>query len=151
VEPVTPEAGRPVRALAAFAAVIAEPGETAEARLTVPARAFARFDETVRAWVWPPGEFAVRIGRSSADLRLSVRVKSLFFRTDRPYRGREGLVPSWYSQHPVTGGHCSPVKPARHNRAAAPTNGWHSLPILIGRTALSLVSGVVCAGCKQRV
>jgi beta-glucosidase len=98
VEPVTSEAGRPVRALAAFAAVIAEPGETAEVRLTVPARAFARFDETVRAWVWPPGEFAVRIGRSSADLRLSVRVKSLFFRTDRPYRGREGLVPSGCKQ-----------------------------------------------------
>jgi len=81
VEPVTPEAGRPVRALAAFATVAAEPGEITEVRLTVPARAFARYDETVRTWVWPPGEFAVRIGRSSADLRLSVRVKSLFFRT----------------------------------------------------------------------
>ncbi len=32
---------------------------------------------------WPPGEFAVRVGRSSVDLRLSVRVKSLFFRTDQ--------------------------------------------------------------------
>ena len=43
----------------------------------LPARAFARYDETAGAWVWPPGEFAVRVGRSSADLRLSVRVKSL--------------------------------------------------------------------------
>jgi beta-glucosidase len=59
--------------------VTAEPGETAELRLTVPARAFARYDEPARAWVWPPGEFAVRIGRSSADLRVSVRVKALFF------------------------------------------------------------------------
>jgi beta-glucosidase len=84
VEPATAEAGRPVRTLAAFAAATAEPGETAEVRLAVPARAFARYDETARAWVWPPGDFAVRIGRSSADLRLSVRVKSLFFRTDRP-------------------------------------------------------------------
>jgi hypothetical protein len=50
----------------------------------VPARAFARYDEMAGAWVWPPGEFAVRVGRSSADLRLSVRVKSLFFRTDQP-------------------------------------------------------------------
>jgi beta-glucosidase len=83
VEPVTAEAGRPVRTLAAFAAASAEPGETAEVTLTVPARAFARYDETARAWVWPPGEFAVRVGRSSADLRLSVLVKSLF-RTDRP-------------------------------------------------------------------
>jgi beta-glucosidase len=79
VEPVTAEAGRPVRTLAAFAAASAEPGQTAEVRLTVPARAFARYDETAGAWVWPPGEFAVRVGRSSADLRLSVRVKSLFF------------------------------------------------------------------------
>ena len=83
VEPVTAEAGRPVRTLAAFAAATAEPGEAAEVRLTVPARAFARYDETAGAWVWPPGEFAVRVGRSSADLRLSVRVKSLFFRTDQ--------------------------------------------------------------------
>jgi|HubBroStandDraft_1064217.scaffolds.fasta_scaffold00551_2 beta-glucosidase len=87
VEPATAEADRPVRTLAAFAAATAGPGETAEVRLTVPARAFARYDETARAWIWPPGEFAVRIGRSSADLLLSVRVKSLFFRTDRPHRG----------------------------------------------------------------
>ena len=82
VEPVTAEAGRPVRTLAAFAAATAEAGESAEVRLTVPARAFARYDETARAWTWPPGEFAVRVGRSSADLRLSVRVKSLFVRTE---------------------------------------------------------------------
>src|SRR6516164_2740621 len=92
VEPVTADPGRPVRTLAAFAAVTAEPGESAEVRLTVPARAFARYDETARAWVWPPGEFAVRIGRSSADLRLSVRVKSLLFRTDRCSPGRDTLV-----------------------------------------------------------
>jgi beta-glucosidase len=83
VEPVTAEAGRPVRTLAAFAATTAKPGQTAEVRLTVPALAFARYDETAGAWLWPPGEFAVRVGRSSADLRLSVRVKSLFFRTDQ--------------------------------------------------------------------
>ena len=96
MEPVTAEPGRPVRTLAAFAAVTAEPGETAEVRLTVPARAFARYDETARAWVWPPGEFAVRVGRSSADLRLSVRVKSLFLRTELASPGRATLsCPSW--------------------------------------------------------
>jgi beta-glucosidase len=76
VEPLTPGAERPVRTLAAFAAAAAGPGEMAEVRLILPGRAFARYDETARAWAWPPGEFAVRIGRSSADLRLSVRVKS---------------------------------------------------------------------------
>ncbi len=65
----------------------AGPGQIAEVRLAVPARAFARYDEVAGGWVWPPGEFAVRVGRSSADLPLSVQVKSLSFRTDRRSRG----------------------------------------------------------------
>jgi beta-glucosidase len=80
LEPPTADPGRPVRALAAFAAVTAAPGEHAEARLTLPARAFARYDEeagTSGGWVRPSGEFTVRIGRSSADLPLHLRVKSL--------------------------------------------------------------------------
>jgi beta-glucosidase len=86
VEPVSAEAGRPVRTLAAFAAATAEPGQAAEVRLTVPARAFARYDEAAGSWVRPAGEFIVRVGRSSADLRLSVVVRSLFFRTGHPAR-----------------------------------------------------------------
>jgi beta-glucosidase len=39
--------GRPVRALAAFAVVRAAPGETAQGTVTVPARAFARYDESL--------------------------------------------------------------------------------------------------------
>ena len=89
VEPLRPEAGRPVRALAAFAAATAGPGERAEVRLAVPGRAFARYDEQARAWVWPPGEFSVRIGRSSADLRLSVPVRSLFDPNGPAATGRE--------------------------------------------------------------
>ncbi len=65
-----------MRTLAAFASVTATPGERAEARLTVPARAFDRYDEAAGAWVRPPGEFTVRVGRSSADLPLHLRVKS---------------------------------------------------------------------------
>jgi len=79
LEPPTADPGRPVRVLAAFAAVTAAPGEHAEARLTVPARAFARYDEAAGrsgAWVRPSGEFTIRIGRSSADLPLHLRVKS---------------------------------------------------------------------------
>ena len=45
LEPPTADPARPVRVLVAFAAVTAAPGEHAEARLTVPARAFARYDE----------------------------------------------------------------------------------------------------------
>jgi beta-glucosidase len=63
---------RPLRALAAFTPVTAEPGRTVEARLTIPARAFARFDEAAHRWHWPPGGYTVCIGRSSRDLRLHV-------------------------------------------------------------------------------
>ncbi len=51
-------------------------GEHAEARLTVPARAFDRYDEAAETWVRPSGEFTVHIGRSSADLPLHLQVRS---------------------------------------------------------------------------
>ena len=76
VEPHSLERSRPLHTLAAFATVTAKPGRAAEARLAIPARAFARYDEASGGWVRPPGEFTVRIGRSSADLRLSVPVRS---------------------------------------------------------------------------
>ncbi|HEV2033236.1 MAG TPA: glycoside hydrolase family 3 C-terminal domain-containing protein [Candidatus Dormibacteraeota bacterium] len=65
---------RPLRTLAAFATVSGEPGEQVEARLTVPARLFARFDERHREWVWPPGRYTLHVGRSSRALRLSAHV-----------------------------------------------------------------------------
>jgi beta-glucosidase len=65
---------RPVRALAAFGSVTAGPGESAEVVLTVPARAFARWDAGRGDWVWPGGQFTVEVGRSSRDLRLSLPV-----------------------------------------------------------------------------
>ena len=65
---------RPVRALAAFGAAVGPPGETAEVRLRIPARAFARYDEDTDAWIWPRGEYTIQVGRSSRDLPLSVPV-----------------------------------------------------------------------------
>jgi len=64
---------RPLRVLAAFSTVDVEPGERAEVRLTVPARTFARFDEGRRKWVWHPGTYTLRAGRSSRDLRLKTQ------------------------------------------------------------------------------
>jgi beta-glucosidase len=66
--------GRPVRVLAAFAPVTADPGRSEQVRMTIGARAFARYDEAARTWVWPPGDYLLRIGRSSRDLRLKVPV-----------------------------------------------------------------------------
>jgi beta-glucosidase len=67
--------GTPPRELAAFASVTAPAGASAEVTLTVPARAFARWDEHADRWVWPHGQFTVHVGRSSRDLPLSVPVQ----------------------------------------------------------------------------
>jgi beta-glucosidase len=65
---------RPLRILAGFAGVDADPATVAQVRITVAARAFARFDETRREWVWPAGTYTLRAGRSSRDLILSGQV-----------------------------------------------------------------------------
>jgi beta-glucosidase len=68
------EPSRPIRVLAAFSPVAADAGEEVAARLTVPARAFMRFDDERRAWISHPGKYTLRAGRSSRDLRLSAEV-----------------------------------------------------------------------------
>ena len=65
---------RPLRVLSAFGTVAAGPGERSEARLIVPARHFARFEEKRREWVWKQGTYTLRAGRSSRDLRLKAEV-----------------------------------------------------------------------------
>jgi beta-glucosidase len=65
---------RPIRILAGFGNIGAEAGATAVARVRVPGRSFARFDEASRDWAWGPGVYTLRAGRSSRDLRLSSEV-----------------------------------------------------------------------------
>jgi beta-glucosidase len=75
LEPHEDEPDRPLRTLAAFATVDADAGESVSARLVIPSRTFARFDPDVRDWIWRPGTYTVRAGRSSRDLRLSQPVR----------------------------------------------------------------------------
>jgi len=74
LEPATDDAARPVRTLAAFGSVAAEPGESVRVRLTVTARAFACYDEPAGAWVSQPGTYTIHAGRSSRDLKLQTEV-----------------------------------------------------------------------------
>jgi beta-glucosidase len=75
LEPPDDDPSRPLRILAAFGNVEADPGQLTEVHLLVAARTFARFDPEVHTWVWDPGTFTVRVGRSSRDLRLSQPVQ----------------------------------------------------------------------------
>jgi len=74
VEGPDDDPARPRRILAAFASVGAPAGEVVEARLVVPARSFARFDDGSGEWAWTAGTYTVRAGRSSRDLRLEAEV-----------------------------------------------------------------------------
>jgi beta-glucosidase len=70
--PTGPE--RPARWLAGFAAVSADPGETVEAVVTLPTRAFEVWDETAGAWARVKGLYELAAGRSIADRRVTTTI-----------------------------------------------------------------------------
>jgi len=70
--PLTPDPDRPVRWLAGFAVVEADPGESVAAVIDVPARTYEIWDG---GWRAVPGEYVLEAGRSYGDRRLSVTVK----------------------------------------------------------------------------
>lgn len=61
---------RPVRWLAGWAAVEAEPGERVTAYVRVPERALQYWSPDPRGWVTEPGRFTLLAGRSAGDLPL---------------------------------------------------------------------------------
>lgn len=78
VSPAGPDAAagpeRPLRWLAGFAGVEAGPGETAEAVVTLPGRAFEVWDETAGAWARVKGSYEIAAGRSIADRRVATAI-----------------------------------------------------------------------------
>jgi beta-glucosidase len=61
---------RPLKELKGFSKVHLKPGETKSVVLTIDRRAFSYFDVTKHDWRAEPGDFAILIGSSSADIRL---------------------------------------------------------------------------------
>ncbi|MEU1342243.1 glycoside hydrolase family 3 C-terminal domain-containing protein [Streptomyces sp. NPDC005827] len=74
LSPAERENDRPVRWLAGFAAVEAGPGETAEAVVEIPRRAFEVWDETAGSWTFIKGSYNIQVGRSVADRRINVAI-----------------------------------------------------------------------------
>jgi beta-glucosidase len=62
---------RPQQELRAFVKLALGPGETRRAELTLDDEAFAVFDTDAQAWVVEAGNYELRIGSSSRDIRLS--------------------------------------------------------------------------------
>ncbi|MET9609218.1 glycoside hydrolase family 3 C-terminal domain-containing protein [Streptomyces sp. NPDC006512] len=69
--PVADTVERPAAWLAGFAGVEAGPGESVEAEITLPARAFQIWDEKTGAWRRIGGGYEVRAGGSYTDTRLT--------------------------------------------------------------------------------
>jgi beta-glucosidase len=69
------ELERPVRWLAGYRAVIAEPGQSVEAAVTIPPAALRHWSVADRRWRTEPGAFTLLAGRSAADLPLSAAVR----------------------------------------------------------------------------
>ncbi|MET9500547.1 glycoside hydrolase family 3 C-terminal domain-containing protein [Streptomyces sp. NPDC006622] len=72
--PTEPDPRRPARWLAAFAGVEAGPGESAEAVVTLPRRAFEIWDEAAHRWFFVKGSYEIQVGRSLADRRITATI-----------------------------------------------------------------------------
>ncbi|MRT44440.1 hypothetical protein FGX00_01035, partial [Xylella fastidiosa subsp. multiplex] len=57
-----------------FAAVQAGPGETAEAVVQLPRRAFEIWDEAAGVWSFVKGSYEIQVGRSIADRRITATI-----------------------------------------------------------------------------
>jgi beta-glucosidase len=65
---------RPVKELKAFAKVSLAPGELRRVKLTLTERDFAFYSVEAMHWLVEPGSFALMVGTSSADIRLTAQV-----------------------------------------------------------------------------
>ncbi|MFI6033061.1 beta-glucosidase [Streptomyces sp. NPDC051315] len=72
--PGEPGPDRPARLLAGFASVEAGPGESAEAVVDLPRRAFEVWDEAAHRWVFVKGSYEIQVGRSIADRRITATI-----------------------------------------------------------------------------
>lgn len=75
VHDVVSSVHRPVQELKAFARVTLEPGETRDVELVLGHRSFAVYDVARARWAVEAGDFELRVGSSSRDLRTSCRVR----------------------------------------------------------------------------
>ena len=75
VRPINPKVDRPVRELKAFARVSLLPGQKKTVALTLGPNSFAYWDVKRHAWQTDMGAYALDIGASSRDIRLSGTVQ----------------------------------------------------------------------------
>ncbi len=94
IHPMTAGTFRPVQELKGFAKVGLEPGEEKTVTIPLNNRSFALWSIAENAWVIEQGNFELRIGASSRDIRLTARVTKSGTAIN-PYKGE--LFAPYYS------------------------------------------------------
>lgn len=74
VAELAPKAMRPVQELKGFAKVYLEPGESRQVTLELDSRSFAFWHPILKRWAIESGEFEIRVGASSRDIRVTSTV-----------------------------------------------------------------------------
>ena len=84
----TPEIHRPVRELKGFSKVLLQPGETKQVRFLLTDRDFCVYAD---GWKSPKGRYAIELGASGRDIRLSetVQAGTVDFDKHNDYSGDE--------------------------------------------------------------
>lgn len=73
-DPVSKEE-RPIQELKGFEKVWLKPGESKTVTFRLNRESFQYFSEKQNAWTFEPGEFRLRIGASSRDIRQEATLK----------------------------------------------------------------------------
>ncbi len=82
---------RPAQELRGFAKVMLEPGESREVSIPLDARAFAYWHVARGEWVVEGGDFELRVGASTRDIRLSTTVALVGGEVAAPLTSRSTL------------------------------------------------------------
>lgn len=98
---------RPEQELKDFAKVALRPGETKDVTFTLDGRAFAFWDPAAGGWRIEPGEFEVRVGASSRDIRLTGLVRVVSAGPDADAGAED---PAGRRAKPIVDGSAAPVE-----------------------------------------
>jgi len=75
VHPVQSSVSRPPQELKGFAEVSLAPGESRTVTIKLNDAAFAYYDEGAKSWKTEAGDYEIRVGASSRDIRLRTRIR----------------------------------------------------------------------------
>jgi len=74
VAPITGEVPRPAHELKGFEKIALQPGETKQITFTLCKRAFAYYNTTLQDWHVETARYAIQVGASSRDIRLTAQI-----------------------------------------------------------------------------